>query len=116
MTRCKKAYLDDLLGLPDAGQHPRLAVVVAVGADPDVDLVGVGLELEGVVEADDAERFVWEDAEAEADRGEWGLAFQVGLGCFKTLKKGTLTIAFLYRRRDCSICYVCCCSCNIGCL
>ena len=41
------------LGLLDTGEHPRLAAGVAVGADADVDLVGIGAGLERFGDAQD---------------------------------------------------------------
>lgn len=44
-----EVLLDDLLlGLSDGGQDVRLALVVTVGADTEVDLLGVGVLLEGL--------------------------------------------------------------------
>lgn len=45
-----------LLGPLDRLEHERLAVVVSVGADAQVDLLGVGVALEGV---SDAQNGIW---------------------------------------------------------
>lgn len=44
-----EVLLDDLLlGLSDGGQHVGLALVITVGTDTEVDLLGVGILLEGL--------------------------------------------------------------------
>ena len=48
-----EVLLDDLLlGLSDGGKDVRLSLVVAVGADTEVDLLGVGVLLEGLSDAE----------------------------------------------------------------
>lgn len=48
-----EVLLDDLLlGVSDGGQDVRLALVVAVGADAEVDLLRVGVLLEGLSDAE----------------------------------------------------------------
>lgn len=47
---------DALLGLTHARQHERLAVVVPVGADAQVDFLGVGVAFVGLGDAEDGVR------------------------------------------------------------
>jgi hypothetical protein len=48
-----EVLLDDLLlGLADGGQDVGLSLVVTVGADTEVDLLGVGVLLEGLSDAE----------------------------------------------------------------